>query len=43
MDLLGLTWLIIIAGAIAVVVGFVIVLRQQKREADSKPAGTKAG
>ncbi len=43
MDLLGLTWLIIIAGAIAVVVGFVVVLRDQKREADSKSAGTKAG
>lgn len=38
---LGLYWIIILAAAIAVVVGFVVVLRQQKREADSKPTGFK--
>ncbi len=43
MDLLGLTWLIIIAGAIALVVAWVVTLREQKREADSKSAGIKAG
>ncbi len=40
---IGLTWIIIIVAAIALVVGWVVTLRQQKREADSKPAGTKAG
>ena len=32
---LGVFWVVVIAAAIAVAVGFVIVLSQQKREADS--------
>ena len=43
MSLLDFTWLLIFAGAIALVVTSVVVLRNQKREANSKPAGTKAG
>ena len=36
---LGLYWLIILAASIAIVIAFVVVFRQQKRDADSKPAG----
>ena len=39
---LGLYWIIILAAAIAIVVGFVVVLHKQKRDVDSKPAGIKA-
>ncbi len=39
---LGLYWILILIAAIAVVVGFVVVLRQQKYEADSRPADFKA-
>jgi hypothetical protein len=39
---LGLFWIIILVAAIAIVIGFVVVLHQQKREADSKPADFKA-
>ncbi len=38
----GLTWIIIIVAAIALVVAWVVTMLQEKREADSKPAGSKA-
>ncbi len=36
------SWIIIIVAAIALVGAWVVTLRQEKREADSKPAGSKA-
>ncbi len=39
---IALSWIIIFAAAIALVVAWVVTLLQEKREANSKPAESKA-